>query len=101
MGRAGCGHQLPGQKDLTMCGILGGINTDIDRLIYPRLYSDMDRQDMAAWDKEWSQRGWESQDPGVDPGPTGDDRAPPPQSEPMWSKGSSFAEDDDADDLLF
>ena len=69
-------------------------NTDIDRLIYPRLYSEMDRQDMAAWDKEWSQRGWESQDPGRDPGPTGDDKPPPP-TEPQWSKGSSFAEDDD------
>lgn len=70
-------------------------NTDIHHLIYPGRYDEMDRADMRAWEKEWSERGWQSQDPGHDPGPSGDDRPPPPQSEPQWSPGSSFADDDE------
>ncbi len=76
-------------------------NTDIDRLIYPRLYKGIDHSDIVEWNDEWASRSWSSQDPGADPGPAGDDRPPMPQSEPQWSKGSSFAEDDDETDLPF
>ena len=69
---------------------------DLHRLIYPRLYGDLDRADIETWNAEWSSRGWHSQDPGRDPGPSGDDASPPP-SEPQWSEGSSFRDDDDGD----
>lgn len=69
-------------------------NTDIARLVYPRLYTARDHLAIAEWDKEWRERGWEQQDPGRDPGPSGDDAPPPPESEPQWSKGSGFGDDD-------
>lgn len=69
-------------------------NTDIHHLIYPRHYTDIDREDIREWESEWGSRDWASQDPGADPGPSGEDRPPMPESQPQWSKGSSFAEDD-------
>ena len=68
-------------------------NNDIDRLVYPRLYSDADRHDVEAWAESWGQRGWESRDPS-DPGPQDTD-APSDRSEPQWSPGSGFADDDE------
>jgi hypothetical protein len=73
---------------------------DLRRLIYPRLYGEIDRADIEAWNTEWAARDWSQSDPGEDPGPTGDDRPPPPSSEPQWSKGSGFG-DDDGDDVPF
>lgn len=67
---------------------------DLRRLVYPRTYGDLDRGDIDAWNIEWASRGWQSKDPGHDPGPSGED-VPPPPSEPMWSEGSSFRDDDD------
>lgn len=68
-------------------------NNDIDRLIYSRLYGKIDWQNISDWKKEWAERGWEGRDPS-DPGPAGADRPPPP-SDPQWSEGSSFKDDDD------
>jgi len=70
-------------------------NNDIGRLIYPRLYTKLDQADMAAWNEEWDQRGWQHRDPS-DPGPLGDDKAPPTvDTEPQWTPGMGMGDDDD------
>ncbi len=75
-------------------------NTDLGRLIYLRQYTPQDMVNIATWKQEWSTRDWSGQDPG-DPGPTGDDAPPTPESEPQWSEGSNFADDGDSDDIPF
>ena len=82
----------------------GRRSNDIERVIFPRTYSPLDRAEIAAWAKEWEERGWQGRDPN-DPGPQ--DRGQPQRShqEPAWSEGSSFRDDEPAgggsDDIPF
>jgi hypothetical protein len=75
---------------------------DIQMVCYPRHYREEDRQAIEAWEREWASRDWKYQDPS-DPGHT--DRDAPveqQQTEPQWSEGHRFAEDeDDGDEIPF
>jgi hypothetical protein len=75
------------------------VNYDLDRIIYPRLYSDSDRDAI----EKWNEREWKTKDP-VDSAARGDRAARGPKQraqeeiggheEPAWSSSSSFADDD-------
>lgn len=79
----------------------GEAKNSLQRLFYPRQYSHADWEAIDAWEKEWAERGWQYRDPS-DPGHQDKD-APDagPRSEPQWSEGSRFADEDDGDDVPF
>lgn len=73
------------------------INYDIERTVYPRLYSDRDLAAVAEWNAEWASK-WQQTDPqssgrretggGSAFDPVGEDE------QPAWSGGSALRPDD-------
>jgi hypothetical protein len=69
------------------------VNVEIDRFAYLRDYTDEDDAACEAWEAKRSARGWEGRDP-TDPGHAPADAPAGRRSEPEFSPGSSFADDD-------
>lgn len=68
-------------------------NVEIDRFAYVRDYSPEEDELIEQWEAKFAERGWEGRDP-TDPGHAPGDAPQGKRSEPQFSKGSSFDDDD-------
>jgi hypothetical protein len=69
------------------------VNVEIDRFAYTRDYTADEDAACEEWEENHKSRGWESRDP-TDPGHEPGDAVKGKRSEPQFSPGSTFGDDD-------